>query len=146
MIWSLLLLIAVAVMVLTTRRPADPNGIPGTYDGRPKTPKGTTVDGPFRFGPGVKIASKKIHPDGKVSYRLMKEHLPTPTQRLWRSLVRLVRRPRPRDGGSDGSDASRNYTPGGQQQSAELQSFLEARRRNLSQRNSDKRGPDETLH
>lgn len=146
-VWSLLLLIVMAVMVFTTRLPS---GSPRGRGPQGRPPQGRPPQGShdtFVLGPGLRVTEKRNLPDGKVSYRLMKEHLPTPGQRLWRRLMRVFGRPpRPEPAQQDGSPT--RYSPGRPPHSAELQSFLEARRRSLERRTPDetKRGPDETLH
>jgi hypothetical protein len=74
----------------------------------------------------------------------MDEHLPTRGQRMWRGITRIFKRPASFKGQMD---AERRDQPSGTrtdgQPSAELQSFLDARRRDLERR---KRGPEDTLH
>ena len=144
MFWSLLLLIVMAVMVFTTRP------VSGNFRSRgpglsPSRPRQSTS---FNVGPGLKIAEKKTLPNGNVSYRLMEEHLPSPGQRLWRQLMRLLGRSPRRDPSQSSDPGKPPYVASRPPQSAELQNFLEARRRGLSRKGDDgaKRGPDDTLH
>jgi hypothetical protein len=156
MVSSLILLAVMSVLVFTMRAEG------GRIGGRPGSAKRPAAGGGDRmvFGPGIKVTEKKILPDGKVSYRLMREHkLPSPAQRFWRRLHRFVGAGRrvqtgasgqgEQKSGSQDSGAQKSGAPAGRPpQSAELQDFLEARRREIQRRNASdtKRGPDDTLH
>ncbi|MBX9926467.1 MAG: hypothetical protein K2Y05_08925 [Hyphomicrobiaceae bacterium] len=154
MFWSLLSLLTVALMIFTMRP------VPGA----PRRPSTRASD---RSGPPTtrRSTDKRSAPEGKVSYRLMDERLPSRRQRMWRSLMRFFKGPprmefrgqrdasQGKPGGATGISSESNpatlgRTTSGPQQSVELQSFLDARRRDLTKRNADetKRGPDDTLH
>ncbi|NJM56014.1 MAG: hypothetical protein HC841_09075 [Verrucomicrobiae bacterium] len=91
-----------------------------------------------------KRSGPRSRSEGKVSYRLMDEHLPTRGQRMWRGIARLFKRPTGPNvppGVERRDPAAGSHADG--QPSADLQSFLDARRRDLERR---KRGPEDTLH
>lgn len=150
MIWSLLTLLTLAAMVFTMRPIPGESRQRGSSSARPS--RSAASDGGQR-GPaatGMRRARSRPNQEDKVSYRLMDEHLPSRSQRMWRSMVRFVKgAPRMERRASSDSDPARTGRAGaGPQQSAELQNFLDARRRDLTRRNASdtKRGPDETLH
>jgi len=140
--WPILSLIVMAVMVFTMRP------LKGMPTARGATPRRSGPRPDNRFGgreaDDRKRSEPRTRPEGKVSYRLMDEHLPTRGQRMWRGITRIFKRPASFKGQMD---AERRDQPSGTrtdgQPSAELQSFLDARRRDLERR---KRGPEDTLH
>lgn len=146
MFWSLLTLFAIAIMVFTMR-PA--GGVHPSRASRASAQRPNAGRRPLT-GPA------RGRSDDKISYRLMEERLPSRGERLWRSIARVFlrsprveRRPTGTGGETIRGEVNRGEADGPQRhQSAELQSFLEARRSNPSKRGSGetKRGPDDTLH
>lgn len=150
MIWSLLTLLTLAAMVFTMRPIPGESRQRGSNSARTSRSAGSAVGASGPAATGMRPARSRANQEGKVSYRLMDEHLPSRSQRMWRSIVRFVKgAPRMERRGAAESDPARTGHGGaGPQQSAELQNFLDARRRDLTRRNAreTKRGPDETLH